>query len=368
MKDISLSAIRRIMALRTPETIDLGLGELNLAPAAWMTGRAAAIASRGEWKYTPNAGLPELRDAVAEYAGAASEAQVCITAGAQEGLFAAVQAWVGPGDEVLVPDPGFLGYPTVVRMAGGTPKSYRLVPGQWGVDIEHLTSRITERTRMVILNTPSNPTGGVLRQNELELVLEIAQRHGMLVMIDEVYRELVLEGELPRLAPSHPRVIVIGGMSKSHAMTGLRLGWVCAGESLLDPVIVAHQYIATCASVFSQQLALEFLRAPENDGWLEHVRENLRSRREAAAAAWAEHVSTPVLEPAGAFYLFAPVPTCATEAFAMSLAREEKVLAIPGSAFGSEGEGWIRVSFAAEPAAIEQGIARIAAGIERTEG
>lgn len=364
--DVRMSAIRRIAALRRDSSIDLGLGEPDLLPPEWIRDEAARVARDGSWKYSANAGASATRDRIASYAGV-EPGNVCVTAGAEEALFAVMQAFIGSGDQVLVPDPGFLAYPTLVRLAGGDPVSYALEPGTWQLDLEHLTSRISDRTRMIVVNSPSNPTGGVLPPSDLEALAELARRHSLIVVFDEVYREIWFDSE-PAPFPSWEGLLRIGGMSKSHAMTGLRLGWVLGAEALLAPVIVAHQYIATCASVFSQQLAETVLANRErNLEWLKTVREHFLERRSVASQSWLEHVGTPVLEPGGAFYLFAPVPSCATEAFALTLAREDDVLVVPGSAFGARGEGWLRISYAAEPAQLREGIGRIASRLEQLE-
>ena len=367
LSGIRMSAIRRIAALRRDTSIDLGLGEPDLEPPDWIRELAARVAAEESWRYSPNAGFGPLREAVAEWIGVGSGDRVCITAGSEEGLHAVMQAWAGPGDEVLVPDPGFLAYPTLVTLAGATPVLYRLEPGTWQLDVEHLASVINERTRMIVVNSPSNPTGGVLRRDDLETIVEIGRRHGLIVVMDEVYRE-IWYGSVPPGLPAYELLLRVGGVSKSHAMTGLRLGWVAGSEAVLAPVVVAHQYIATCASVFAQLLLLEILRSPEdNASWLSEVRAHFVERRDVACEAWSDRVGTPVLAPGGAFYLFAPVPSCATELLATTLAKEDDVLVVPGSAFGPSGEGWLRISFAAHPSSLREGIGRIAARLDRLE-
>lgn len=365
--EVSLSLIRQMAARRRDDTIDLGLGESDVPPAEWMRESAARVARETPWTYSPNAGLEETRAAVAGYLGCGDPARVCITAGSQEALYAVMQAWVGEGDEVLVPDPGFLAYPTLVRLAGALPVAYRLSAPDWAIDRDQLAAAISPRTKMIIVNTPSNPTGAVLSGDELEFIGGLAERHALLVVCDEVYREL-WSGEKPRSPDAGGgQFLVVGGMSKSHSMTGLRAGWVAGDPDLLAPVIVAHQYITTCASVFAQKLMVEILTSDQNLGWLRAVREHLGARSAAAVAAWQRHVGTPVEPPQGAFYLFAPVPSCSTRSFAVELIEKGNVLAIPGVAFGREGEGWLRISYAAPLESIDEGIRRIARLLDQQE-
>jgi aminotransferase len=177
---------------------------------------------------------------------------------------------------------------------------------------------------------------------------------------DEVYRELWYESEPPTMSGLSRNVILVGGMSKSHSMTGLRMGWIVANEGIMRPVVTAHQYIATCASVFTQALAeMIFDNASWNAAWLENARAQLRTQREAALYSIEHELGVKIPPPAGAFYAFAPVPSCDTLTFAKTLASDAAVLVIPGVAFGSLGEGFVRISFAAPVDQIGSGIERI---------
>lgn len=367
LRDIGISVIRQMAALRRDGTIDLGLGESDVAPAEWMREAASRIARESPWTYSPNAGLPGARAAVARYLGHGDAERVCITAGSQEALFAAMQSWVEEGDEVLVPDPGFLAYPTIVRLAGGTPVSYRLSAPEWSVDRDHFRASITDRTRMVIVNSPSNPTGAILPDEDLDFLVEMAERHTLLIVSDEVYRELWFDAPPPSFADRPGPIMIVGGMSKSHSMTGLRAGWITASADVLAPVIVAHQYITTCASVFAQRLMEALLGSPDNERWLASVREHLAAHTSAGADEWNRRIGTPVEPPAGTFYLFAPVPSCSTRRFATELIEKENVLAMPGVAFGPGGEGWLRISCAAPLESVRAGIEGISRMLNRQE-
>lgn len=355
---IEISLIRQINALATPLTINLGIGEPNVEPDDELHAMARAAATV-KWSYSPNAGALSLRKRLSETVvkGYDPQDEICVTAGTQEALYALLQAYVEPGDEVLVPDPGFLAYPTLVQLAGGTVRPYRL-DEQWDIDFDDLERQLSPRTKMMLVNSPSNPTGGVVKDETLQRIVRLAEDRGFLVVSDEVYREIWYDNPPPSMRGRSRNVIVVDGMSKSHAMTGLRLGWIAAHRDIMPVILRAHQYIATCASVFSQSLAERVFSSPEWNGrWLERVREQFGNQRRTALSAVRQSLHHDLVpEPAGAFYLFVPVPSCATVSLARSLALEAGVLVIPGVAFGSRGEGFMRISYAAPHEQLETGI------------
>lgn len=350
LQGIEISIIRQIDALATPLTVNLGIGEPNVEPDETLHDFARRAATTS-WRYTPNAGNLSLRKKLA-----ANPNEVCVTAGTEEGLYAILQAFVNPGDEVLVPNPGFVSYATLVKLAGATPVAYDLEPGTWRLDANAVTSRITKKTKLIVVNSPSNPLGAVID----EATLRAIATSGPLVVSDEVYREIWYDAPPPTMLGMGENVIVVGGMSKSHSMTGLRLGWIFAGEAIMKPLVTAHQYIATCASAFSQVLAEMILTDAEwNAGWLERMRAQFRDQREAALFAIQRELGAAIDPPPGAFYAFVPIPFCGSLEFAKALATEAAVLVIPGIAFGSLGEGFVRISYAAPTAQIGSGIERI---------
>jgi aspartate/methionine/tyrosine aminotransferase len=358
---IETSLIRQINALATPFSVNLGIGEPNVEPDGRFR-EMAAEATRGSWHYSANAGTLSLRKKLAAVLapGFDPKTELCVTAGTEEGLFALMQAWVGTGDEVLVPNPGFLAYATVARICGATPVPYDLDPDGWRLDVDALARRVTERTKLIVVNTPSNPLGSVVDAETLWRIAELADERDLLVVSDEVYREIWYESPPPSMLGLGRNVLVLDGFSKSHAMTGLRLGWIAARKPLMGPIVKAHQYIATCASVFAQDLAERILDDAEwNAGWLARVREQFRTQRDAAMHEIERHLDVTIAPPAGAFYAFVPVPFCGTVDFARSLATDAAVLTIPGVAFGSAGEGFLRISYAASIDQIGSGIERI---------
>lgn len=356
LANIELSLIRQINALATPLSVNLGIGEPNVEPDETLRAFAVKAAATGSWHYTPNAGTLALRKLIAGDAGFDPKSEACVTAGTEEALFSIMQAFVDPGDEVLVPNPGFLAYATLARIAGATPVTYELEPPDWRVDADALLARITPKTKLVVVNSPSNPLGSVIDRETLQRIANA----GPLIVSDEVYREIWYETPPPSMLGMSENVIVVGGMSKSHAMTGLRLGWILAAETLMKPIVTAHQYIATCASAFSQSLAESILSDDAwNRGWLERIRAQFRAQRESALFSIARELEVTIPAPAGAFYAFVPVPSCDTEMFARTLATDAAVLIIPGIAFGSMGEGFIRISYAASIDEIGPGVERI---------
>jgi aspartate aminotransferase len=354
-ENIEISLIRQINALATPLCVNLGIGEPNVEPDENLRKLAVDAAANGSWHYTPNAGTLSLRKLIVGDSGFDPN-EVCVTAGTEEALFSIFQAYVDPGDEVLVPNPGFLAYATLARIAGATAVTYDLEPPDWRIDANALVKKITPKTKLIIVNSPSNPLGSVIDEETLRVIANA----GPLVVSDEVYREIFYDAPPPSMLGLSDNVIVVGGMSKSHAMTGLRLGWAIAAEAVMKPIVTAHQYIATCASAFSQSLAEAILIRPDwNRAWLENVRAQFAKQREKALAAIARELEVTIPPPAGAFYAFVPVPVCDTVTFAKTLATDAAVLVIPGVAFGSLGEGFIRISYAAKLDDIGYGIGQI---------
>ena len=355
LADIELSLIRQINALATPYSVNLGIGEPNLAPDETLRELAQRAATM-PWQYSPNPGHLSLRKRIAEGTDFDPKSEVCVTAGTQEALFAIFTAYVNPGDEVLVPNPGFLSYATLARMCGASPVTYDLDPGEWRIDVDALRKKITPKTKLIVVNSPSNPLGSVIDRETMQAIADT----GVLVVSDEIYREIWYDEPPASMLGMGENVIALNGLSKSHGMTGLRLGWILARAGIMQPIITAHQYIATCASVFSQALAeLIFENRAWNESWLANVREQFAAQREAALYAIHHELDTDVAPPRGAFYVFVPLPACDTISFAKELATDAAVLVIPGLAFGTLGQGFVRVSYAATIDQITSGIERI---------
>ena len=292
------------MEAAPPDAINLGFGEPTFETPAPIVKAAHEALDGGRLGYTANAGLPELRRAIANYAGAGlREDSVLVTVGAQEALFAIAMAWLDPGDEVLVPDPGFPAYPAVVRLAGAVPVAYPLPASQgFRFRAQILDSLLSPRTRAVILNTPANPTGVVTSREELHHVAELAAAHDLLVISDEVYRELYF-GERP---PSYLDVssdgLVVSSLSKSASMTGWRVGWAAGAAERLEPIKVLHQYAVTCAPTHSQKAALSAFGA-EGISAAESFRRELRKRRDVRVELVTDRLRLPFQVPEATFFM-----------------------------------------------------------------
>jgi aspartate/methionine/tyrosine aminotransferase len=249
-------------------------------------------------------------------------------------------------------------------MCGATAVRYTLEPPDWHIDVDALEKKITPKTKLIIVNTPSNPLGAVADLATLERIAAT----GRLVVSDEVYREIWYDAPPASMLGLGDNVLTLSGLSKSHAMTGLRLGWIHGREALMKPIITAHQYVATCASVFSQALAeMIFDDRAWNESWLASVRAQFAQQRDAALYAIHHELEVQIAPPEGAFYAFTPVPACESIEFAKTLATDAAVLVIPGVAFGPHGQGFVRISFAAPVELITSGIERMGRWL-RTQG
>jgi aspartate/methionine/tyrosine aminotransferase len=365
MRGVEKTLIRQIHDLADASAIDLGLGELKFPTPAPILDYVKSHA--GEWNlgYTPNEGLPELRDLIASDSGdEVSRDRVCVTVGAEEALFGLLMVIASPGDEVLVPDPGYPAYPSIVEMAGGTPRTYPLLAEDgFRLRAAEVEKNLTKNTKAVIINSPNNPTGSVYAGEELRKMAAILDERGILVISDEVYREICYGEKPDSIARYASRFAVINSISKTFSMTGWRLGWCVASADLIRVFARFHQLSVTCAPAISQHAAVYALKGGA-DAEKRRNLEELGRRRELALRCLERFTDLKSLAPAGAFYIFVDISGrtgrrgSSLEA-ALGLLSEEKVVVIPGSAFGVGGEGYVRLSFAAAPEQIEEGIRRI---------
>jgi aspartate/methionine/tyrosine aminotransferase len=368
LQGIEKSVIRQVFDRALPGSLNLGLGEPDL-PTPDVIRRAAVKAIVEEQNgYTSHAGLPALREKVAgEYPYLEGRPErVVITAGSQEALYLALLTLVDEGDEVLLPNPGFVAYPTIVRMAGGTSRFYRM-PREHGFtfDVDEFRSALTPRTKVVVCISPSNPTGRTLTNEDLMAIAEALRDHDAYLISDEIYRDLYYTPERPgSLSSVYDRTIVISGLSKSMSMTGWRLGWVCGAEELIKAMLVLHGYVTTCASTVSQKASLVAWSA-EAEGARAGFRETFRARRDYFLAAINSELGLRAVTPDGAFYTMVDVSEYGSSLKVAEALLAEKVITVPGAAFGSEAEGFLRVSFCAEREMLEEGVRRIKKAIHR---
>jgi aspartate/methionine/tyrosine aminotransferase len=366
LQGIEKSVIRQVFDRALPGSLNLGLGEPDL-PTPDVIRKAAVKAIVEEQNgYTSHAGLPALREKVASeypYLGGRPE-RVVITAGSQEALYLALLTLVDEGDEVLLPNPGFVAYPTIVRMAGGTSRLYRL-PREHGFafDVDEFRRALTPRTKVVVCISPSNPTGRTLTNEDLGAIVQVLRDHDAYLISDEIYRDLYYTPERPgSLSSFSDRTIVISGLSKSMSMTGWRLGWVCGDEELIKSMLVLHGYVTTCASTVSQKASL-VAWSDEAEEARAGFRETFRTRRDHLLSLIDSELGLKAVTPDGAFYTMIDVSQYGSSMQVAEALLQEKVITVPGAAFGSEGEGFLRVSFCAEMDMLEEGVRRIKKGL-----
>ena len=351
------------------DVISLGIGEPDFV-TPWHIREAAIYAlERGKTGYTSNLGLLRLRETIAEYVSENyrvsydAPTEVLVTVGVSEALDLALRAILNPGDEVLYHEPCYVSYSPSIALAHGRAVAistreadeFKLRPAA-------LKAAITPRSKVLLLNFPTNPTGAVLTATELEQIAAICREHNLLVITDEIYSELSYaesHTSIASLPGMRERTIFLHGFSKAFAMTGFRIGYACAPAPLIDAMMRIHQYGILCAPIVSQEAALEALRHGRND--MLEMREHYRKRRNFLLHAFRE-MDLPCFEPRGAFYLFASIkPTGKTSHdFAMGLLKQEQVAVVPGTAFGSSGEGYIRCSYATALEQLEIAAQRIA--------
>jgi aspartate/methionine/tyrosine aminotransferase len=368
LQGIEKSVIRQVFDRAKPGSINLGLGEPDL-PTPDVIRRAAVKAIVEEQNgYTSHAGLPALREkVVADYPYLEGKPErVVITAGSQEALYLALLALVDEGDEVLLPNPGFVAYPTIVRMAGGTAKFYRL-PRERGFafDADEFRRALTPGTKVVVCISPSNPTGRTLSPEDLLLIGNALRDHGAYLISDEIYRDLYYSTERPgSLSSFYERTIVIGGLSKSMSMTGWRLGWVCGEEAVVQAALVLHGYTTTCASAVSQKASL-MAWTDEAEAARAGFRQTFRARRDHLLGLIDSVLGLRAVTPEGAFYTMLDVSDYGPSMKVADALLDEKVITVPGAAFGSESEGFLRVSFCADHETLSEGIQKIKSALKK---
>jgi len=368
LRGIEKSAIRKISDRATPECIRMGLGEPDLPTPDFIRQAATRVIQQEQNGYTLQAGLPALRDLVASSYPQLNLApdDVIITAGSQEALYLALMTLVQPGDEVLIPNPGFVAYPTITQMAGGSAVYYRLpANNNFSLDIEDFRRAISKRTRVVICTSPSNPTGRAFSRDELQAIAGAVEESGSgaYIISDEIYRELYYTPECPAsISEYYANTIVISGLSKSLSMTGWRLGWICGNKDVISSALILHGYVTTCASTVSQKTALV--------AWSDEA-ESARARHREIFGARRDHLleqfrreNLKAVEPEGAFYTMVDIRDYGSSMDVAEALLDCGVVTIPGSAFGSESEGFLRVSFCADMPVLAEGARRIAAGLK----
>lgn len=343
--------------------------------------REAAIESleQGRTYYTGNAGLPELREGIADYLNRRftlsydPKSEIVVTVGGSEAIDLALRAVLNPGDEVIIPVPSFVCYDPLTRMAGGVPVLVETVAEDgFKLTPERLAAAITPRTKLLVLPFPNNPTGAILKREELCALAEVLRGTNILVLSDEIYAELTYEGvhtSIASLPDMWERTIVASGFSKSYAMTGWRLGYIAAPEPLAAQMLKLHQYAIMCAPTASQFAAVEAIR--NGDGDIAEMREEY-DRRRAFLLTGLEELGLPCFPAEGAFYLYPYIGGygMTSEEFCERLLHEAGCAIVPGTAFGDVGEGYARISYAYSMHHLEEALSRIGSFLDklRSEG
>lgn len=354
--EIQPSGIRRFFdaASTMSNVISLGVGEPDFDTPWHVREEGIYSLEKGRTFYTGNSGLLELREEIGRYLDrrfglSYSADEILITVGGSEAIDIGFRTMLDPGDEVIIPEPCYVSYLPCVKLAGGVPVRLPLEEkDQFKLTKEKLLSAITDKTKILVLPFPNNPTGAILNREELQIIADIVKEHDLFVMSDEIYSELNYEGghvSIASIPGMRERTIVINGFSKSYAMTGWRLGYAAGPKEIMKQMLKIHQFVIMCAPTTSQYAAIEALRNGDED--VRRMRESYDERRRFLVNALNE-MGLPCFEPKGAFYVFPNISAygMTSEEFARRLLEQERVAVVPGTAFGECGEGFLRISYA----------------------
>lgn len=355
---IKPSGIRKFFDVvsEMPDAISLGVGEPDFDTPWHIRDEGIYSLERGRTFYTSNSGLMELRTEICNYLDRKyalkydPKKQVIITVGGSEAIDIALRAMINPGDEVIIPQPSYVSYEPCAILANATPVIIDLkAENEFRLTAEELEAAITDKTKVLILPFPNNPTGGIMERKDLEAIAKVIEKHDIYVISDEIYAELTYTDEGHVSIASIPgmieRTIVINGFSKAYAMTGWRLGYACGPEIIIEQMTKIHQFAIMCAPTTSQYAAVEALKNGDED--VDMMREAYNQRRRYLLNVFKE-MNIPCFEPFGAFYVFPCIKEfgMSSEEFATRFLKEEKVAVVPGTAFGDSGEGFLRISYA----------------------
>lgn len=351
-----------------PGVIHLEVGQPDFPTPAHICAAAARAAEAGKTGYTPNAGLPELREALRlmlreEQGIAVTTEQIMITIGAMGALYASQQSVLEPGDQLLVPDPGYPNYRMAAELCGAAAVPYPLVAADgYQPDLDALAAAVSPRTKAIMVASPSNPTGAVMRRDRVERIVELAERHDLYLISDECYEKIVFDGRhvSPAGLGAGDRCFTVGSFSKSYAMTGWRVGYVACPKPIAPLLVKLQEATVACAPVLSQHAALAALAGPQD--CVAAMVAAYRERRDLACGLLAR-AGLSSYRPAGAFYLLVDLPGQIddTYAYARRLLQEADVAVAPGQTFGAGGQGRVRVSLASAPDQLREGLRRLIA-------
>lgn len=378
LKEVKPSGIRRVftVAQRLPDVISLGIGEPDFNPPPHVIEAAGQAMKKGKTHYAPNAGIYELRDALVEKAkrdyglSYSPESEVLVTAGAIEAVFLALMSLVNPSDEVLVPNPGFLCYEPAVWLAGGVPVPLPLYERDgFKFDAETVMSQVTDKSRAIIINSPHNPTGSVTSHDDLKKLAKIAVERDLVVISDEVYEKITYDNARHYCLASFPgmweRTLVVNSFSKTYAMTGFRVGHVLGPKELIEHMMLVHQHMIACVGTPAQYATLAALQGSQD--CVERMVNEFDRRRHLIYSRLNEIEGFQCALPKGAFYVFPNIKEFGMSSvkFSEYLVNKAKVTTIPGSSFGTYGEGYLRMSYATNYEKIEEALNRIKKAVKK---
>lgn len=382
MESIPFSGIRTIFeeVIRREKAgekiIHLNIGRPDFDTPLHIKKAAKKAIDEGKVHYSSNYGIPQLRDALADKLQRENNmsydpsSEIIVTVGGNEAVFLAMMGLLDPGDEVLIPDPCWLNYFYCVQMAGGVPIS---VPAkeanQFTPHIDDFKSRITEKTKMIVINTPNNPTGAVYSAQSLEALASLAEEKDLYVLSDEIYEKMVYDDNshvsFGSLSGMKERTVTVSGFSKNYSMTGWRLGFVAANKDAVSAMIRIHQYVTICATSFAQWGAVAALTGPQDD--LKHMIAEFDKRGAFVSSALQQMPGIQVSKPAGAFYIFPSIKKTgkSSQEMAEYLLEEAKIAVVPGHVFGDFGEGYIRLSYANSYENLEKAMTSMHAALKK---
>ena len=363
LQGVAPTLIRRIFERALPNSINFGLGEPDLPTPQFIRDEAARVTLNEQNGYTNHSGLPALRELIAaSYPHLNLNVnQVCVTVGSQEAMTAAFLAIVDDGDEVLIPNPGFPAYDNCVKLSGGEPVYYRLpAEKEFAFDIEEFKSKITPKTRAAVVISPSNPTGKIFTENDLRQIADALKDTGIYLVSDEIYSDLYFTGEKPRSASEfYDRTIIVSGLSKSLSMTGWRVGWIASAQTdVIKAAMTLHGFLTVCTSTISQKASLL--------GWTNEAerakaeaREIYKRRGEFLIDLFKKELNLRGTSPEGAFYTMLDVRELGDDLELAEKFLANRVITVPGIAFGDEAKGFLRISFCNSEEKIAEGVRRM---------
>ncbi len=373
--NIKPSGIRKFFDVvsEMPDAISLGVGEPDFDTPWHVRDEGIYALEKGKTFYTSNAGLVELRQEICKYYRRKFQAtydpvhECLITVGGSEGIDLALRAMLNPGDEVIIPEPCYVSYLPCVELADGVPVQIALkAENEFRLTAEELEAAITDKTKIVILPFPNNPTGAIMEKEDLEEIAEVIKKHDLYVMSDEIYAELTYKKKhvtIASLPDMRDRTIIINGFSKAYAMTGWRLGYALAPRVICEQMTKIHQFAIMCAPTNSQYAAIDAVRDGDKD--IERMVRAYDQRRNFLMQTFRD-MNIECFEPFGAFYVFPCIKQfgMTSEEFAEKLLYQEKVAVVPGTAFGDCGEGYLRISYAYSIEELKEALGRIKHFIE----